>query len=125
MTQIKTVLLVDDNLFIQEIVADFLRNQGFRVEAEPNGKQALRRLSQKPFDLILTDLIMPDMDGFEFIEQLKILQSPSKVILMTGGSNKPDFKSKLRAIEAQGYKILEKPFSKDSVLALVNQLIFS
>ncbi|MCK6417779.1 MAG: response regulator [Alphaproteobacteria bacterium] len=124
MDSYKSILLVDDNLFIQEIVADFLRNSGYRVEAAANGNKALLRLREKSFDLVLTDLIMPQEDGFSLISSIKKLPTPPLIIVMTSGSNDKVFQEKLKALQDQGVKMIWKPFSKEDLLQMVNDLLY-
>ncbi len=126
---IKEVLLVDDKVDIQEILADFLRNNGYRVEAYENGKTALARLQTKDFHLIITDLIMPKQDGFSLIHNIKEKQKnlPKKtpIIIMTGGSQTMDFQESLEQLEREGHPVLHKPFTKEKFLEAVNTALFT
>lgn len=124
MDSYKSILLVDDNLFIQEIVADFLRNSSYRVEAAANGAKALKKLGEKTFDLVLTDLMMPQEDGFSLVEGIKKLPAPPLVLVMTSGSNDKTFQEKLKALQDQGVKMIWKPFSKEDLLQMVNDLLY-
>jgi len=119
----KEILLVDDNLFMQEIIADFLRNRGFKVDACANGKQASVKLRNNRYDLILTDLHMPVEDGFTFIDKfLGSVDTP--FIAMTSGDDAPAFQDKLKTLEQAGVKVINKPFSKEFIYGLVNKILF-
>jgi chemosensory pili system protein ChpA (sensor histidine kinase/response regulator) len=67
----KTVLLVEDTVDLAEEIAHILELEGFRVISANSGQQALERLHEITPDVILTDLLMPGMDGFELIERIK------------------------------------------------------
>ena len=66
----KSILVVDDEPVVRTIVARGLREGGYEVAAAPNGAAALELLLQRPFDLFITDLVMPGMTGYELIENL-------------------------------------------------------
>ena len=61
------VLVADDDLSIRLLIEDILEQSGYRVELAEDGRDALRRVRQNPPDFIITDLVMPDMDGTELI----------------------------------------------------------
>ncbi len=114
----KHVLLIDDQIDIQEMLADLLRNHGIAVDAYANGEQAIKRLKEKTYDLIITDLNMPKLGGFEFIEDarktvLRGLDIP--FLIITGGKDmSEDHLYQLgKEINAQ---VLRKPFSKQAFL---------
>ena len=67
----KVVLVVDDSATVRKFVAASLNMKGFRVVTAADGVEALERMPAEKFDLIITDLNMPDMDGFEFIRTLR------------------------------------------------------
>lgn len=120
----KNILLVDDKIDIQEILADFLRNNGHKTEACANGEQAIKRAKENEYDLIITDVIMPKKDGFSFLEELRSLNSEQEkktpVIIITGGSTSLDFQDTLDTIQESGNKVLRKPFNKDQFIDAVN-----
>lgn len=125
----REIMFVDDNLDIQELIADFLRNHNYRVEAYANGKQASQRLEEKEFDLVITDLIMPVQDGFSFIHKIETHEKergrPLPVIVVTGGSPSVDFQTGLASLQSKGRKVLKKPFSKQDLLEAVNFCLYS
>ena len=64
-----TILIVDDNLDLQEITADWLEWRGHKVVRANNGRQALEKLEQHTVDLMLLDISMPVMDGYQVLQQ--------------------------------------------------------
>ena len=70
MEQVKHILLVDDEKVFVESMAEVLRTRGFEVETATTGKQALAIVKSSDYDLLVTDLSMPGMDGIELIRQV-------------------------------------------------------
>jgi CheY-like chemotaxis protein len=66
-----TVMVVDDTQLIRETVAKLLRREGYDTVCASNGIEALREFEKTPPDLVLLDIMMPDMDGMEFLERLR------------------------------------------------------
>jgi two-component system cell cycle response regulator CpdR len=97
-----TVLLVDDDVDAREITAHLLRSRGFDVLVAQNGHEAMRLLAQIRADVLLADIVMPDLDGIELAKRAKLRQSNLKVVFMTGYYS--------RAAEAESLgKLLFKP----------------
>ena len=118
----KEVLLVDDELEIQILVADFLRNCGIKVEAYANGQQAGKRLRERSYDLIITDLRMPQEDGFSIIYKARnVWRSSSKtpIIVITGAANSEDFDFSIEDLDKHNIQFLEKPFDLDDLFKMV------
>jgi two-component system, chemotaxis family, chemotaxis protein CheY len=110
----KNVLIVDDSPTVRKFVSVSLSMQGFSVVAACDGMDALEKLPQKKFDLVITDLNMPNMDGFEFIKVLR--ENPDfkdlPVVILTSLSD--------QANRAEGARLgvnsyLVKPFSLEKV----------
>src|SRR6188508_1710599 len=78
------VLIVDDSPIVRALVAGYLRNAGFTVEEADNGADALRKMEAQTFDVVITDLRMPEMDGFGLLEAIKRRSTGPEVILLTG-----------------------------------------
>lgn len=124
--EIVDILLIDDQVDMQEIIADFLRNNGMRVEAYASGEQALSRMDKKTFDLVITDLIMPKMDGFTFLAEVKersVMDMPV-IIMMSGGCKKKEFNESLVAARKEGCLFMKKPFSRDQLLDTVERALY-
>lgn len=115
----KSVLLVDDEIDIQVMIADFLRNYGLRVEAYANGKQANDRLSSQKYDLIITDLRMPEEDGFSLVYKIRNYWQNSKntpIIIISGAAQKKDFEDSIASLKKHNILFLEKPFEMDALI---------
>lgn len=83
----RKILLVEDDPLLREVYEDILSTQPYGVEVVANGKEALGMIQQKDFDLILLDLMMPVMDGIEFLRQYSDLaKAKNKIIIMSNVS---------------------------------------
>ena len=110
----KVVLVVDDSTTVRKFVAASLNMKGFRVVTAADGVEALERMPAEKFDLIITDLNMPDMDGFEFIRTLR--ESPEyREIPIIVLSSMTDLKNKDYALELGALAFLEKPLSTEAI----------
>ena len=112
------ILLVDDTPANLQLLSDILRRKGYTLRPAPSGKLALRAAQAAPPDLILLDVRMPEMDGYEVCERLKAdpVLKPIPVIFLSALSETAD---KVKAFEAGGVDYITKPFQIDEVLARV------
>ncbi len=112
------LLVVDDNADILRQLETFLRDKGFRVRAAPNGEFALHAAASRPPDLLLLDIMMPEIDGLEVCRRLK--RDPATrdvpVIFLSAYT---DMENKGRAFAAGGVDFIAKPFDFAEVLARV------
>jgi len=110
----KVVLVVDDSATVRKFVAASLNMKGFRVITAGDGIEALERMPSEKFDLIITDLNMPDMDGYEFIRTIR--ETPEyKDIPIIVLSSMTDLKDKDLALESGALAFLEKPLSTEAI----------
>jgi phosphoserine phosphatase RsbU/P len=116
---IPLVLVVDDNVKNLQILGGFLQNEGFNVEFALDGKSALSWLEKKEFDLILLDIRMPGMDGFEVCSQIKKSHNNTEIpiIFITAQS---DSGSIVKGFEIGAVDYITKPFIMSELLARVN-----
>jgi len=80
------ILLVDDETIILHEIAEFLRQAGYEVDEAGNGEEAMRRLSDNPFDLVIADLMMPSGDGFYLAERIRTMAPDVPVLLLSGAA---------------------------------------
>lgn len=108
------ILIVDDEENITKIVEEMLTIKGHQVVCAANGYEALKIIERQILDLVITDIIMPEMDGYELVLKLRKQQNSPKIIAMSGGSFNQDSAALLNNAHLMGAnKILQKPF--DSV----------
>ena len=118
--QLLRILVVDDEQAIAESVARLLEAQGHLVIAATDGTTALRRYCEQPFELVISDIVMPGMDGAEFFQRLRAVDPDARVLIMTGHVA-PDQIDQLLRDGALG--VVNKPFVVDELLAAVAQCV--
>lgn len=112
------VLIVDDSVHALEIMAALLESRGHSVRKANGGRQALSLANSHPPDLVLLDVHMPDLDGFEVCKQLRQKWSaPTMPVMFLSAAN--DANDKVRAFALGGVDYVTKPFQFDEVLARV------
>jgi CheY-like chemotaxis protein len=97
------VLLVDDDPSVLRACGSVLKHHGATVETAPNGKEAAERVKAHSFDVIVSDISMPEMTGIEFLKAVRAHDIDVPVILMTG---EPTMESTARAIEYGARRVL-------------------
>ncbi len=119
----RRILVVDDALTVRELQRSILERAGFDVRVANDGKQALSRLAEEPSDLVLTDIEMPNMDGFGLTEAIRAHPSLTNipVLILSSRSSETDRQRGLDA-GADGY-IIKSGFDEGSLLAAVNRLL--
>ena len=81
-----TLLLVDDDPAVHELLAAVLRRPEWQIDSAFDGLEGLARAKARPYDLVLTDVRMPGMDGLELLHQIREIRPEAKVMVMTADS---------------------------------------
>ncbi|MEN9223238.1 MAG: response regulator [Thermostichus sp. BF3_bins_97] len=113
-----TILLVDDTLENLDVLDELLSEQGYEVRRAINGPMALRAVEADPPDLILLDIMMPEMDGYQVCEQIKKTEVTWDIPIIFISALSDVF-DKVRAFQVGGVDYLTKPFQAEEVLARV------
>jgi len=116
----KVILFVEDEGNLVDLVSEFLVNRGFIVYTAKNGQDALERFNFQEIDLIVTDVIMPKMNGKEFIDNVKKIRSDINV-LFTSGYTKSHIVN--NGIIADGIEFLSKPYDLGELLDKIDEII--
>ena len=116
---VKKLLIVDDENFIRETFLDFLKEFGYQAFAAKDGSDALEMTQKQQFDLIITDIHMPKMNGIDFFYALKDDIKLPYIIIMTGFYNELD-EDKL--IHDGVYKILKKPVDFFDLKSIIEEM---
>ncbi|SEN07032.1 response regulator [Nitrosomonas marina] len=117
----KTILTVDDSASIRQMVSFTLKGAGYQVTEAVDGQDALEKAHRQSFNLVLTDINMPRMDGLKLLEKLRDLASYKNIpILMLTTESDDEMKAKGRAAGATGW--LVKPFNPESLLEVIKKV---
>jgi len=117
----RRILIVDDEAEIRESLADILSGAGHRVTSAASGREALERMARETYDVILTDIRMPDLDGRAFYEEVgrRWPDSAGRVVFITGDT----LASALREfVSESGRPVIEKPFLPSDVRRVVAEM---
>lgn len=117
------ILLVEDEDQLRSMLKEVLQNAGHDVREAENGKIAMNVFAQRPADLVITDLIMPEKEGLEIIRELKRGNSDTKIIAISGGgrNDAQDYLELARRFGAD--HILAKPFSNREFLDVIDKVL--
>ncbi|MBF0296845.1 MAG: response regulator [Magnetococcales bacterium] len=118
------ILCVEDDAQLLSLYRRVLTEHGFEVLTANNGKAGKRMLKETPVDLVITDILMPDMDGLELIQVMRTLPSPPVVIAISGGGQWLSAPELLDTAHRLGVRnTLLKPFSGTDLLAAVHKAL--
>jgi DNA-binding response OmpR family regulator len=117
------ILLVEDEAGFRHIMAMMLSQAGFRVSEAGNGAEALRILKATPAALVITDIVMPDMEGMELIRKLRQSPSVPRILAISGGGAiaSGDYLHAARLLGADA--VLAKPFTGATLVSAVKALL--
>jgi CheY-like chemotaxis protein len=116
LTHPRRILLVDDNPDFASMLTSALEAEGYAVECAANGREALARQRDHPADVLITDLVMPERDGFETIDSF-LAEFPDTRIVVISGAGRLKVSLYLSAAKLIGVDAaLEKPFEIDRLL---------
>ncbi|WP_166986836.1 response regulator transcription factor [Canibacter zhoujuaniae] len=114
------ILIVDDEPSIRELLMTSLRFAGFGVRAVVNGAQTISAVLEEEPDLILLDVMLPDMSGFSVTERLREAGYTSPILFLTA---KDDVEDKVKGLSVGGDDYVTKPFSLDEIIARIKAIL--
>lgn len=119
---VNRILIVDDESGSRELCRDFLESDGYDVETCDNPKTAIQKLTAQRYDLILTDLSLPQMNGIDLIKQVKLHYPHTDAILMTAFGS---VSSAVESMKAGAYDYITKPFPRDLLRVTIRRCLES
>jgi two-component system response regulator AtoC len=114
------ILIVDDEEIIRESLGGWLEKDGYTVGAAPDGPTALERLARESWSIVLLDMKMPGMDGFQVLERTRSLQPPPTVVIMTACAT---VETAVGAIKRGAYDYLVKPFDPEELSLMIQKIV--
>lgn len=114
------ILIVDDEEVIRDVCLQILRDEGYRVMAASSGMEALRMVSENVFDAVVTDIMMPDMSGLEFLEVIKQTSLEISSIVITGLGT---FEMATMSDRLGAKEFVVKPFTPDELSKAVRNAL--
>lgn len=117
------ILLIEDMLVVQHAIASMLKRAGHKVTVAGTGSAGLDQLRQARFDVIITDMLMPGLDGTEVILQVKAMPGAPRVIAISGGGAGVSAEAALKMAREKADAFLTKPFEKEELLSAVDRLM--
>jgi putative nucleotidyltransferase with HDIG domain len=118
--EIENILIVDDEEAIREVVSTMLESRGYHCTTVPNGRAAQEQVKRATPDLILSDMIMPEMDGLKLLEWMRQYDPEVPVIMVTAIH---DISTALESIRRGAYDYILKPFEKDQLFLGVGRAL--
>jgi len=114
------ILVVDDEDIVRTSCSRALVPEGYEVTPAKNGLEGLKLISENKFDLVLTDLKMPDMDGIEVLRRIKEGWPEIEVIIITGYQT---VDTAVKSIKLGAFDYIEKPFTPDALITAVSKAL--
>ncbi|HXX53711.1 MAG TPA: response regulator [Thermodesulfovibrionales bacterium] len=114
------ILIIDDEAIVRISCKKCLAPEDYDVDSAENGITGLQMVKSNTYDLILTDLKMPNMDGIEFLSKIKESHPKAKVIMITGYSTTEHAE---QAMKSGAYNYIEKPFTPETLVKAVKEAL--
>ena len=119
----KTILLIEDMQGVRDSLEMLLSTAGYKVTLATNGQEGLQSIAASTHDLIITDILMPEVDGSEVIMSAKKTHPDTLILAISAGGNGVSADQALMLAKEKADAVLEKPFSKDDFLSKVKELV--
>jgi DNA-binding NtrC family response regulator len=118
------ILVIDDEQDIRILAKEFLSRDGHQVDLAENGRVGLKLTRLHVYDLVITDIVMPEQDGLEVITELKRLFPLLRIIVMTGGAARLDIAYLLKmALLMKVERALPKPLNFENLQGIVKEIL--
>jgi two-component system cell cycle response regulator len=119
-SQSKRILIVDDDFGVRDSLDEFLQEHGFAVTALGSAKEALALIAGTNFDLIISDLVMPEMDGISMTKTIRQMGKDTPVLVMTGFAS---IEYAVESMKAGASDFVTKPLKFDHVIFIINRVL--
>ncbi|WP_017727674.1 response regulator transcription factor [Halalkalibacterium ligniniphilum] len=116
----KRILIVDDEIQMQRLIAVCIQSNDFSIESVSSGKEALEKVKKTPYDLMLLDVMMPEMNGFQVLEELRTFNHSLPVIVLTALGDTDDV---VKGLNSGADDYITKPFEPKELVARVQAVL--
>jgi len=114
------LLVVDDDFLVRDSLSEMLRLDGYDVEAAQGGSEALRRMASHTYDVVFTDINMPEVTGFDILREVNLKYPETQVVLITGFG---EVQTAVQAIKQGAYDYVQKPLADDNIRMIVRRVM--
>jgi two-component system cell cycle response regulator CpdR len=119
-----SILVADDEDSIRSLLEHFLKNAGYDVVVVGNARDACELIRKQPFDLVITDILMPDGDGLDLINEIKREQPTSRILAISGGGRYLEGSDYLKLAKGLGaHGAMMKPFTWQQLQDAINVVL--
>src|ERR1700690_3423920 len=118
MTMKCDILVVDDDPNISQVVESIISNDGHRVDVAGSGEEALELFAKGDYSLLISDIVMPGMNGIDLLKKIKQISADTQVVIMTSHA---ELKTAIEALRSNAYDYLLKRFDNLDVISMVTQ----
>jgi DNA-binding NtrC family response regulator len=119
-TKKSSILVVDDEDALRTVLSSELLNEGYEVRAASDGDEAITEVQKSPFDLVLLDIKMPRMNGFEVLKFIKESHPKTKVVMLTGFA---DLKNAIESKKLGADDFVSKPYDLVDLLTTIERVL--
>lgn len=118
----KRILIVDDDEMVRIAINELLKQEGYEVHSASNGNEALEKLDQGTYDLMMLDIIMPEMDGIELCQIIREMEKHKEtpIVFLTAKNQDRD---RIQGLEAGANLFLSKPLSPAKLLEIISDTL--
>ena len=114
------ILLAEDEVDLNNVVTRYLKKNGYSVDSVLDGEEALDYLEYSEYDLVILDIMMPKVDGFEVIKKLRNKGNHTSILMLTARDNADD---KVKGLDLGADDYIVKPFSPGEIIARINAIL--
>ncbi len=120
MAKKNSILVVDDEDALRSVLSSELVNEGYEVRTAADGDEAIAELTKTPFDLVLLDIKMPRVNGFEVLKHIREGNNPTKVVMLTGFA---DLKNAIESKKLGADDFVSKPYDLVDLLTTIERVL--
>jgi len=116
--EITKILITDDDADVRELLMEAVRSWGYQAAVAKDGEEALVRLRMEKVNIVITDLMMPRMDGMDLLQRIHELDAEIQVVMITGYAT---IETALKAMQSGAYDYIAKPFRLDELMIVIRK----